>query len=207
LVPNRRYGKQFGDNSRANPYGHPMPDPEASVPDLATNRLRLRPLTLQDAPAAHQAFGDPTTMTFWDAPHSIDVAETERRIRQWHIGDPASRTAWAVLTRTDDRFIGMVNYYARLPMFRRLAVGWILLPGFQGQGYMQEAAGALLAHCFGQLDTHRIEAEIHQGNTRSARLAERLGFQREALLQDRLFVAGRPRSTYMYALLRPAWTG
>jgi RimJ/RimL family protein N-acetyltransferase len=70
---------------------------------------------------------------------------------------------------------------------------------------MHEAMFALLSHCFDRLETHRVEAEIEPANDRSARLAERLGFQREGLLRDRLNVAGEPRSCWMYSLLRQEW--
>jgi RimJ/RimL family protein N-acetyltransferase len=70
---------------------------------------------------------------------------------------------------------------------------------------MQEAVSAVLSHCFATLDTHRVEAEIEPDNVRSARLAQRLGFQQEGLLRDRLFVANRPRTLQMYALLRSEW--
>ena len=74
-----------------------------------------------------------------------------------------------------------------------------------GRGYMQEAVGAVLTHCFTTLGIHRVEAEIEPGNVRSARLAERLGFQREGLLRERLFVANEPRTVQMYSLLRSEW--
>jgi RimJ/RimL family protein N-acetyltransferase len=90
---------------------------------------------------------------------------------------------------------------------RRLALGWILIPRFQGHGYMQEAVTAVLTHCFTTLDIHRVEAEIEPENIRSAPLAQRLGFQREGLLRDRLFVANQPRTQQMYALLRSEWRG
>jgi ribosomal-protein-alanine N-acetyltransferase len=70
---------------------------------------------------------------------------------------------------------------------------------------MAEAARALLTHCFTTLQTHRVEAEIEPANLRSIRFAERLGFQSEGLLRDRLWVNGEPRSILMYALLRPDW--
>jgi RimJ/RimL family protein N-acetyltransferase len=70
---------------------------------------------------------------------------------------------------------------------------------------MQEAVRAVLAHCFATLNTHRIEAEIEPENVRSVRLAQGLGFQREGLLRDRLFVADRPRTIQMYSLLRSEW--
>jgi RimJ/RimL family protein N-acetyltransferase len=117
---------------------------------------------------------------------------------EWH-------AAFAVALRADDRVLGMVNYHARVPANRRLAVGWITLPRWRRQGLMREAVTALLGHCFETLDSRRVEAQIEPGNTASAALAESLGFEREGLMRDWLFVGGEPRSMQLYALLRPAW--
>jgi ribosomal-protein-alanine N-acetyltransferase len=181
------------------------PNNAPDVPELGAERVRLRRLNLADAPGLHEAYGDPGSMRFWDALPSRDIAETEARIRQTTSADPTWYAAWAVLAKRDDAFIGMVNYHARQPWNRRLAVGWILNPRFEGHGYMTEAMRTLLRHCFDALQTHRVEAEIEPDNVRSVRLAERLGFRREALLRDRLCVAGEPRSIWMYALLQPEW--
>ncbi len=172
------------------------------IPTLETARLRLRPLAVEDAPQFHAAYGDAATMRFWDAPPSPDVAETERRIRMSTGANPAFHAAWAVCDGESGQLLGMVNYHARQPWARRLAVGWILVPAAQGRGVMAEAMGALVGHCFEALDTHRIEAEIEPDNHRSARLAERLGFQREGLLRDRLYVGGQYKSAAMWSLLR-----
>jgi ribosomal-protein-alanine N-acetyltransferase len=175
------------------------------VPELGAERVRLRRLALADAPGLHEAYADPGSMRFWDALPSRDIAETEARIRRSTSAGPSWYAAWAVLATRDDAFIGMVNYHARQSWNRRLAVGWILSPRFEGRGYMTEAMHALLRHCFDGLGTHRVEAEIEPDNVRSVRLAERLGFRREGLLRDRLCVAGEPRSIWMYALLQPEW--
>ena len=182
-----------------------MTDESPPVPELLTERLRLRRLSLDDVPGLHLAYGDPDAMRHWDAPPSRDVTETEARVRQSLTADTIWHAAWAVLMRDSDQFVGMVNYHARQPWNRRLAVGWILVPQFQQQGYMQEAMRSLLPHCFDTLETHRIEAEIEPDNQRSIRLAERLGFRREGLLRDRACVAGEARSICMYGLLHPEW--
>jgi RimJ/RimL family protein N-acetyltransferase len=184
-----------------------MIEPAPPVPDFETSRLRLRRLTAGDAAGLHEAYGDAETMRFWDAPPSRDRTETEQRIARSLAVDSTWHAAWAVLGREDGRFLGMVNYHARQPWNRRLAVGWILVPSARRQGFMAEAMNAVLPHCFGVLATHRIEAEIEPDNIRSARLAGRLGFRREALLRDRLCVAGEYRSVWMHALLRPDWRG
>jgi len=195
------------DNQGAIPARTSMTEPAPQVPDFETSRLRLRKLRAGDAPGLHESYGDPETMRFWDAPPSRDLAETAQRIERSLAVDPTWHAAWAVLAREDGRFLGMVNYHARQPWNRRLAIGWILVPSARGHGFMAEAVRAVLPHCFGALATHRIEAEIEPDNIRSARLADRLGFRREALLHDRLFVAGEHRSVWMHALLRPDWKG
>jgi [ribosomal protein S5]-alanine N-acetyltransferase len=181
------------------------PDSGPDVSELGAERVRLRPLNVADAPDLHAAYGDADSMRFWNATPSRDIAETEARIRQSTSADATWYAAWAVLAKRDDAFIGMVNYHARQAWNRRLAVGWIQTPGFEGQGHMTEAMRTLLRHCFDGLETRRVEAEIEPDNMRSVRLAERLGFRREGLLRDRLCVAGEPRSIWMYALLQPEW--
>jgi RimJ/RimL family protein N-acetyltransferase len=178
-----------------------MPEPPI-IPVLETLRLLLRPLEASDAASLHEAFGDPETMRFWDSLPSRDLAETTDRIRQSLEASPTSHAAFAVTWRADDRMVGMANYHARHPGNRRLAVGWIVARPWRRQGIMREAMPALLGHCFDSLAAHRIEAHIEPENIPSVRLAESLGFMREGLLRDWMFVDGTPRSVYLYALLR-----
>ncbi len=200
------------DNRLLDDYACAMAEPTHQVAPLDTARLQLRRLRIEDAAAAHQAYGDAEAMRYWDMLPSPDLEETARRLQRSLSVDPQWHVTWSVWARRggevpDDQVIGMVNYHARQTWNRRLTLGWILIPRFQGRGYMQEAVGALLTHCFTALDTHRVEAEIEPDNVRSARLAQRLGFQREGLLRDRLFVADQPRTVQMYGLLRSEWRG
>ena len=181
-----------------------MSEPPA-VPVLETPRLRLRALLESDAVALHQAYGDAETMRFWDAPASRDVTETTANIRRSRDVGAEWHAAFAVTLRGDDRVVGMVNYHDRRPWNRRLAVGWILARPWWQQGLMREAVPALLRHCFDSLDAHRIEARIEPDNIASIRLAERMGFLREGLMREWMFVGGQPRSLYLYALLRRDW--
>ncbi len=62
-----------------------------------------------------------------------------------------------------------------------------------------------LAHCFGALESHRVEALIEPENAGSRALAEKLGFRAEGLMRDRLCVEGKFRNVLMYALLADDW--
>ena len=61
-------------------------------------------------------------------------------------------------------------------------MGYRLDQELTGQGYMTEAAGALVDFAFDTLGLHRIEANIIPRNTPSMRVAEKLGFQNEGSL-------------------------
>ncbi len=172
---------------------------------LETPRLRVRVLAEADAIGLHEAYGDPETMRYWDAPPSRSVAETAAHIRQSRAMSVDTHAAFAVTLRESGLVVGMVNYHDRRPHHHRLSVGWLLAKPWWRQGIMREAMPALLDHCFDRLDAHRIEAKIEPRNIASIRLAGRLGFAREGLMRDWVFVGGQPRSLQLYALLRPAW--
>ena len=56
-----------------------------------------------------------------------------------------------------------------------LEIIWSLAPEAQGRGYATEAARAVLDYALGPLGLPEVLAEIDEGNTASARVAERLG--------------------------------
>jgi ribosomal-protein-alanine N-acetyltransferase len=173
--------------------------------ELETPRLLLRAWVEADAEHLHAAFGDPETMRYWAFPPRRDVAETVDMIRESRAVDPQIHAAFAITLRDTGEPVGMVNYHERRPIHRRLALGWILDRSWQHRGIMREAVPALLNHCFERLDTNRIEARIEAENKPSVRLADWLGFAREGLMRDWMFVAGEPRSPHMHALLHPDW--
>ena len=176
-----------------------------TLPAFETTRLVLRPIAEGDAPGLHAAYGDAGAMRFWDAPPSVDVAETAGRIRQSLAAERRWHGMWAIVARAGG-FAGMINYHNVDPRNRRLALGWILAPAFWRQGLMVEAADAVLHHCFAAMDMNRIEALIEPENAASRALAVKLGFRQESdLLRDRLCVAGQYRGVLMYGLLRAEW--
>ena len=176
-----------------------------TLPAFETRRLVLRPIEESDAPGLHGAYGDAEAMRFWDAPPSVDVAETASRIRQTLSAELRWHGMWALLALGGD-FAGAINYHNVDPRNRRLALGWIVAPAFWKQGLMTEAAEIVLHHCFAAMEMHRIEALIEPENTASRRLATKLGFKQESdLLRDRLCVEGQYRSVLMYSLLQPEW--
>ncbi|MGC4090987.1 MAG: GNAT family protein [Polyangiaceae bacterium] len=70
------------------------------------------------------------------------------------------------------------------------------------KGLAPLAVRQLIEWTFSHTVLNRLEIVVAVGNTRSLRVAEKVGAQREALLRQRLFLQGRPTDAQMFALLR-----
>lgn len=180
--------------------------PAPLQPILATTRLLLRPMSDADAVGLHPVFADPDVMRFVDYPVSRDIGDTVRRIELWTIPLPEWHGTWTVRLAATDAIIGIVNFHHRETWNRRAEIGFVLARPYWGQGLMQEAMAALIAHCFNTLDMNRLEATIVPDNLGAIRLVLRLGFRCEGpILRERLLVGGQFRDVALYAMLKREW--
>ena len=80
-------------------------------------------------------------------------------------------------------------------------IGYWIGERFAGRGFMAEALDLLAGHAFETLKLHRIEAACIPANSRSIRVLEKAGFQREGLLRSYLRINGVWQDHYLYALI------
>jgi RimJ/RimL family protein N-acetyltransferase len=84
-------------------------------------------------------------------------------------------------------------------------IGWALHPNHTGQGYMSEAASAVLEIAFGELALHRVKAVVDPRNHASVALCKRLGMREEAYFVEDLWFKGEWGDTGIYAILDREW--
>ena len=115
---------------------------------VATERLLLRELELDDLDALFDVLGDPVAMRYYPAPFDRDrvagwIEWARRSYRETGFG------LWAVIRRSDRRFLGDCG-----PMLQPIEdqlipeVGYHIVPTEQGRGYATEAARACVAWIF-----------------------------------------------------------
>jgi ribosomal-protein-alanine N-acetyltransferase len=80
-------------------------------------------------------------------------------------------------------------------------IGYWIGERYAGKGYMPEALRLVAGYAFDTLRLHRIEAACIPDNTRSIRVLEKAGFQREGLLRSYLRINGIWHDHYLYALI------
>lgn len=153
------------------------------------------------SPPAASAF---FTEAFWRDRLAIAVEE-------YHAG----RSVRFVLQARDEApfeapIVGTCNYTNIVGgPFLACNLGYQMARSHQGMGLMSEALRATNAFVFGELKLHRIMANYRPENERSGRLLERLGFAREGLARDYLFIDGQWRDHVLTALVNrdfpPSW--
>lgn len=103
------------------------------------------------------------------------------------------------------RVIGRIAFHNVVRGFSQsCTVGYGLAPDATGRGFMSEALNAAVARiAFGELGLHRVEAAVIPRNTRSLKVVERCGFEREGYSPRFLKIAGVWEDHVRFARINP----
>lgn len=175
---------------------------------LRTARLDLRPYETSDLDhlRAMYAREDVNRYLYSEAMAEDELlAYLEKKVaRRALAGQGTGINLLGVLRATGD-VIGDVNLVWVSEEHRTGEVGFVLKPEFTGRGYATEMAAEMLRVGFDELGLHRVIGRLDARNEASARVLERLGMRREALLVDNEWVKGEWTSELDYALLADEW--
>ena len=174
---------------------------------LQTERLTLRFLAPEDAPALFRLFSDPEALRYWSSGPWLHHAQAVDNIEQTLNGYRDGSSLRLALLLPGGELIGTVTLYAFDRRNHRCEIGYMLARPHWGRRYMPEALAALIGYAFQTLELHRIEADIHPANVASGRILEGLHFRREGHLRERWFVGGEVSDSVIYGLLRSDWDG
>lgn len=70
-----------------------------------------------------------------------------------------------------------------------------------GKGYGTEAASLLLKYAFETLKLHKVTSRVLAYNKASIRMQEKIGYSREALLKDELFLDGQYQDLILFGII------
>jgi [ribosomal protein S5]-alanine N-acetyltransferase len=154
-------------------------------PDLETERINLRILTLDNSEDVFKHFSDPDVTKFMDIEPCKDVREAEEIIR-FHIEDSGCR--WGLFDKINDNLMGTVGFhYLRRNNEATIAeVGFDLSKKFWGKGFMFEVMKEVILFGFTQMGLNIIDATVETDNLRSINLMKKLGFKKNLELKDHL---------------------
>jgi len=171
-------------------------------PELETERLILRRTVLHDVNELFALRSDPSVMQYIPRPLATKPEEAAEHIRIMDEKISSNELInWAITLKGHPQMIGTIGYYHIKPEHFRAEIGYMLLPGFQGKGYMTEAVSKVMEYGFCIMGLHSVEAVIDPENRASAGVLEKCGFVKEAHYRENEFYDGKFLDTTVYSRL------
>ena len=171
---------------------------------LETKRLILRPWEEADAEACYRYAKDPRVgpITGWPVHTSV---ENSRQIIRDVLAVPET---YALVLKETGLPVGSIsllqNRLAKKEDETELGF-WLGVP-YWGQGLMPEAAGELLRHVFDDLELARVWCGYYDGNEKSKRVQEKLGFKFQRTEENTpVPLMHETRTIHVNLLTREAW--
>lgn len=147
---------------------------------LATDRLTLRKLTVDDAPFILELLNEPSFLRHVGDKGVRSTADARRYILSGPIEsyERFGFGLWLVVLKDAAQPIGICGLLMResLP---DVDIGFAFVPRFWSKGYAFESASAVVGHARDTLGLNRLAAIVSPGNVASIRLLEKLGFSFE----------------------------
>lgn len=129
--------------------------------------------------------------------------EAEIKVRkhsaEWFARD---RFVMGIWLKSDDKYVGEIWIEPKNWEVPSFEIGWFLDRGYQGKGIATEAVRRSLAFLFNDLHAHKVIAITRDSNTRSCKLAERLGFRKEGHLRECGTENGKRYGLLHYGMLK-----
>jgi len=176
---------------------------------LSTDRLILRPMRREDAPAFGAAASDGA---LWekrttsvprpeDFPAYIETAFEAQRA--------GTQLPFTTVVRDGERVVGSTRYMNIDAANHRLEIGttWIAR-GFQRSFVNTHAKFLMLRHAFETLGCIAVEFRTHSRNEQSRTAIARLGAKQDCILRAHTIMPdGHIRDTAVYSIVRDEWPG
>ena len=172
---------------------------------LETERLILRPWEDADAEECYRYAKDPRVGPAAGWPAHTDVEVSRRAIREIL----AVPETYAIVWRETGLPIGSIGLHFHSDLAEKddeAELGYWLGVPWWGRGIVPEAARELLRHAFEDLGLSRVWCGYFEGNHKSKRVQEKLGFRHQRVTENvPVPQMGEERTGYANLLTKEDW--
>lgn len=173
----------------------------SDVTFLAGDRVDIRPIEEDDLDFLRRQVNDPRIWRSIGRSRPVN-RESEREFYETVVcGDETVN----LLIVADSTPVGTISFNSIERESRRAELGYWIAPEHQQNGYGTDAVERIVTYGFDQLGFHKVEARVFGFNEPSQRLLESIGFTREGVLRDEVFVDGAFHDAAWYGVLEDEW--
>lgn len=164
-------------------------------PILTTERLTLRQLSTDDKESIFALRSDEEINKYLDRQVATSIEDAVNFIDKVNDNINNNNSIYWVITLTKTKtFAGTIGLFDFSNDNNSCEIGYELLPKFQGQGIMKEAAEKVIDYAFQTLQFQKITAFTHKHNLNSTKLLTRLHFEQ--------FMESENSDLHTYTLVR-----
>ena len=171
-------------------------------PDLRTERLVLRPFNMGDVEDVLAYASDPEWNRYLGLPEPYTHRSAEEFVSSMVLADWETNPMWAIVH--EGRVCGGINLTTRGR--DQTELGYSITRPLWGQGFMTEAARAVIDYGFQSMGLARIYSFADIRNKCSWRVMEKLGMEREGVMRSNRQARGEYVDDVLYAILRDEWS-
>lgn len=147
------------------------------TPEITTENLLLRKLTIEDKEAIYIIRSDKENTKYAGFEPYADIPRAERFINGLAEDLENGEVAfWGITLKESNQVIGTICLMPYDDLDHTVEIGYELTPEFKGKGIMREAMKTLVEYCFNSLSMKCICAETHLQNKPSLKLLEHFKF-------------------------------
>ncbi|MEK4760013.1 GNAT family N-acetyltransferase [Viridibacillus sp. FSL E2-0187] len=180
-----------------------MEDVYSKLPILETERLILRKISFEDLNDMHTYCSNEEVARncTWNKHESLaDTEEFVRFILNKYEFDQYA--LWGIEDKETGILIGTIDFVSWQPKQQIAEIGYAISQAYWGRGIVTEAAKAVIAFGFEEMDLVRIQAKCLIKNVGSARVMEKVGMSYEGIIRKGLLVKGTHHDLKLYSILR-----
>ncbi|WP_413699534.1 GNAT family N-acetyltransferase [Psychromonas sp. KJ10-10] len=175
---------------------------------LITDKVTLRPLTIEDVDAFYQAGAFPELWQ-WSLPNQCISKEqchawliySQERVTQ------GQQVVFAIIDNQTGALVGSTRYCAINREDRSLEIGFTFItPKFQRTYVNTHAKYCLLKHAFEMLNAIRVQFKTHEKNLASRQAIGRIGASFEGILRNqKILPDGSFRNSAFFSVISSEW--
>lgn len=176
-------------------------------PKLETNRLIIRKMTLNDAPAILQIFSDEKVTKDMGVSPFTSLEQAENLINFMNqLFEEKRAFRWGIIRKEDNKLIGTCGYNGwDVERGSRGEIAYDLGRDYWRQGFMVETLNTIIDYGFNDMGFQRIEAYTNLDALPSMTLLQKIGFKEEGILRDYAYFHGEYWDQRCFSLLKSEW--
>ncbi len=170
----------------------------SELPTLDHPLVTLREMRADDIEPFFRLLSQPVVHqhTSWNVTSPDDLSDYGTQSRE-----PDTMARFAIARRDDGAFVGSAGFHSVSLRNRTAEIAYDLAPELWGRGIARAACNALTRWAFDHVGLLRAQATALVTNSRSQRVLEACGFEREGLLRRYRMVRGSPGDFFIYSKL------